>query len=197
MKTAVLVSFLVLVFCGLAWAVWDRNQSISNIDETLKEVRHEISNVKKEAEGYSGGLILVQIKLREQILKTTEAMLEQKSASFFHRINLSYVVNGKAPDPVTEEQLADIKADMDRLRAEITEGKEEAAQYSGGLIQVMILSKVATKETTLAFLQQRFYTAKHRIPVNLGDVIGIGDNFSQQLKPRESLGKIVEDNDAL
>ena len=197
MKKAILVGFLVLISFGLAWAVWDRNQSVSKIDQTLKEIRHEISIAEKESEKFSGGLILVQIKYREQILKTTEAMLEQKRASFLHRINLSYVINGKAPDPITEEQLSDIKADMERLHTEIIEGKEEASKYSGGFIKAMILSKVATTETTLAYLQQRFYTAKHGIPLNLGNGLGTDANLSQQLKPKEPMGKIVKDDDAL
>lgn len=189
MKTA--FSILIIFFLGVTGAFCSEKP---DIDRDLAEVRTSIKNAQEQASNYAGGLILAQIKLREQILKTTEAMLEQKRSSWVYKIHMSYVIQGQTVRQATKEELSDIEADIQRVRKEITDSKAEAEQYSGGLILAMKLSAIATKEVTLCALQQKYYAAKYGIPLLALD--NSEGTFPTKGVPQRP-GKPVKDEDAL
>jgi hypothetical protein len=101
------------------------------------------------------------IDVRVEILRSTEAMLMAKRASLLRRIELVYVVDGKHFLPA---KLSDIEADINDAKSRINTAEAKAGQYSGGLIQMLALTSVATERVTLAQLHLAYYSAKYNLP---------------------------------
>lgn len=160
------------------------------LDKDLVELHTAIEAADTEATQYRGGLILAQIQLRKSVLQTTEAMLLQKRKSLLRRLNLNYVVEAKEVKPASADQLAAIEKDMQDVEAKIKKALDEAAQYSGGLIQITLLMNVETQKMTLAALQHKYYTAKYGIPF-------VAVDFDKPQEKKAPVGKAVEDKDAL
>lgn len=165
------------------------------LSEDLREVRKQIKGAEDEAQRYSGGAIKTFIDLRTEILKNTAAMLDQKRLALVHFINIDYAVDGKSPEPFSQEQLSRIKKDIENTRADIESQRAKAAQYTGGLLKAVHLTAVATGEATLAALNMRYLTAKHGIPLFGLDPESRVDSSTKG--GDEPTGKIVEDEEAL
>ena len=71
---------------------------------------------------------------------------------------INIVVPGLEPDP---EMAANLLAEIEAQREKVTEAEQEAARYSGGLVQAMALSALATARNTLAMLEQRYLSAEY------------------------------------
>ena len=56
---------------------------------------------------------------------------------------------------------ANLLAEIEAQREKVTEAEQEAARYSGGLVQAMALSALATARNTLAMLEQRYLSAEY------------------------------------
>ena len=167
--------------------------STEELEADLANVRRQIVEADKEVSKYEGGLILVQIRLRIETLKNTEAMLEQKRLSIVRAIRLDYTIDGKPQPTVSAEELSPLEDDIKTLEAEINQQTAEAAIYSGGLIKFMKLSAIETSRVTLATLKMRYLTAKHGIPIFGFERSGAGDPPRSEEKP----GRVVEDKEAL
>jgi hypothetical protein len=180
---------LVLGTCAGVLLLAHAQPSTEALDSDLAEIRAQIKAADEEDSKYQGGLIKALVLIRREILRTTEAMLEQKRASFLRRIALNYIVNGKPIVPATDERLRGIAADLDRANASVSKHLAEAEHYSGGLIQGMSLMAVATDRLTLAQLNLAYYQAKY----GMAPVVEIPR--SGLSVPRD-LGTIVKDKDA-
>ena len=62
------------------------------------------------------------------------------------------------PNPELAEHL---QSEIQLMKQEIEIDKNEASKYSGGLILSMKLMTIATKEQSLAALQQKYLTVKY------------------------------------
>jgi hypothetical protein len=145
----------------------------------------------EEDSKYQGGLIKALGLVRREILATSEAMLEQKRASFLRRIDLRYIVDSKAIVPASDERLREIVADLDKANITLSKDLAEAARYSGGVVQAMSLMAVAIDHVTVAQLNLAYYGAKY------GVVLPIQPQFGASRTPTELVpGVIVKDKDA-
>jgi hypothetical protein len=101
---------------------------------------------------------LVQTRLRATILKNTLAMLKQKRESFLRGITLNY----QEPMPRITAPSDDAAAfsELAKARGDAKAAHQEAAMYSGGLIQTMALVREVTAKTTEAAIEQRIALAK-------------------------------------
>lgn len=155
---ATLVSITMLTGCGPKELTPEQKQEVAALKAELSQTEGEISAAKHIDQQFSGGLIKNLITARLEVLGTNKALLEQRINAIESGAKIDVVVSGVKPDP---ELAASIKAEMEDLAVKINEAKTDASQYSGGLIQVLKLSTVATEEQSMAMLQQKYLTAKY------------------------------------
>jgi hypothetical protein len=166
-------------------------EALVALDSDITTQQETLNQDRRESGRYVGGLLQTLASARVAISETTLAALAQK------RLMLKYgvVLPKTAPMPPVhapdQSALSAIEADIEAQRKVITEGELEAAQYTGGLMQAMILSRVATDKFTLALLQQKRLALKH----------DIGALFYNRLQSLETspkpTGTVVKDKDAL
>jgi hypothetical protein len=163
--------------------------STADIDEDLRAIRTQIRDAEEEDARYAGGLIKAMVELRREVLRSTGAMLEQKRASLLRRIDLRYVVASKATLPGSNEKLSEIKEDLKKANDKLLRDQMEAQRYSGGLIQALSLTTVATDRLTIAQLDLAYYSAKYGLALPFA--------IKPEAPEKVSPGAVVKDNDAL
>lgn len=155
---ATLVGITMLTGCGPQELTPEQKQEVAALKTELSQTEGEISAAKEVDQQFSGGLIKNLTTARLEVLGTNKALLEQRINAIESGAKIDVVVSGTKPDP---ELAASIKTEIDNLTAKINEAKADASQYTGGLIQVLKLSAVATEEQSMAMLQQKYLTAKY------------------------------------
>jgi hypothetical protein len=163
------------------------NPSTQNLDADLATIHQDVTEAQAESAKYSGGLLKSFIEVRVEVLRSTEAMLMAKRAALLRRINLVYLVDGKHVPPA---KVSDIEVDISDAKNRISAAEEKAGQYSGGLVQMLALTSVATERVTLAQLYLAYYSAKYELPS-----IQTFVSHSKAIPPNP--GTVVPDKDAL
>jgi hypothetical protein len=182
--TAVLAAAIVFIFL-------QSSVSSFEIDRDRAALAAEIKDVQAESDKYSGGAIKAFIDLRIAILRNTASMLDQKRASFIHRISLRHTIEGRALVEASDAELKEILDELAQAEKKVTESKLEAARYSGGLIHSMALLRVSTDELSVSQLRMKFYSAKYGIP------LPVPDSRAPDEPAKVPPGKIVSDREAL
>jgi hypothetical protein len=182
--TAVLAAAIVFIFL-------QSSVSSFEIDRDRAALAAEIKDVQAESDKYSGGAIKAFIDLRIAILRNTASMLDQKRASFIHRISLRHTIEGRALVEASDAELKEILDELAQAEKKVTESKLEAARYSGGLIHSMALLRVSTDELSVSQLRMKFYSAKYGIP------LPVPDSRASDKPAKVPPGKIVSDREAL
>lgn len=155
---ATLVGITMLTGCGPQELTPEQKQEVAALKTELSQTEGEILAAKEVDQQFSGGLIKNLTTARLEVLGTNKVLLEQRINAIESGAKIDVVVSGTKPDP---ELAASIKTEIDNLTAKINEAKADASQYTGGLIQVLKLSAVATEEQSMAMLQQKYLTAKY------------------------------------
>lgn len=131
---------------------------VARLETELAQTKQDIDAGTRSSAIYSGGLIKDLISTRIEILKTNQALLEQRILAVQSQSSVTvatFVSN-------VDENLANkLSVEITQAKSGITSAKAEAAQYSGGLIQALKLSTIATSEQTLAMLEQQYLVAKY------------------------------------
>ncbi len=167
--------------------------STEEIDADMMRVDEQIVVVKGEIEKFSGGLLPNLMQMRLEILENTKAMLEQKKTGLNRFINIKYMINGQPfKRPVDYEIKAkELEDELGRLGADIKQMRIESAQYSGGLIKVMIEMKIATNENTKAMFEQKRLSLIYDFPIYFSPKIG---SVAEDKPKRKSMGGADLDN---
>lgn len=131
---------------------------LSRLETELTQTKQDIDAGNRSAAAYSGGLIKDLISARVEILKTNQALLEQRILAVQSQGSVTVAT---VTSSVDEELAGKLAAEITNAKASIASAKGEAAQFSGGLVQALKLSAVATSEQTLAMLEQRYLVAKY------------------------------------
>jgi hypothetical protein len=131
---------------------------VSRLEAELSQTKQSIDEASKSASAYSGGLIKDLISTRIEILKTNQALLEQRILAVQSQGGVKIETTASKPD---EEAASKLTIEITKAKAAITSAKVEVAQYSGGLIQALKLSTIATSEQTLAMLEQQYLVEKY------------------------------------
>ncbi|WP_223507794.1 hypothetical protein [Pseudomonas sp. BF-B-25] len=131
---------------------------VSRLEAELSQTKQSIDEAAKSASAYSGGLIKDLISTRVEILKINQALLEQRILAVQSQSGVKIETTASKPD---EEAASKLATEITKIKSDITSAKVEAAQYSGGLIQALKLSTIATSEQTLAMLEQQYLVAKY------------------------------------
>lgn len=142
-----------------------QNQPAS-VEASLVEVRARVQEADAERARLDEGLLLSQVQVRLSVLRSTEAMLEQKRLASLLGIAVVWRDEVPACGILPDDRLR-IGREAERVRAEIAEAEQEAARYSGGLLQAMALVRAATAKVQLAVLDQGRVLADAGIPLRL------------------------------
>lgn len=189
---ATLVGITMLTGCGPQELTPERKQEVAALKTELSQTEGEISAAKEVDQQFSGGLIKNLTTARLEVLGTNKALLEQRINAIESGAKIDVVVSGTKPDP---ELAASIKTEIDTLTAKINEAKADASQYTGGLIQVLKLSAVATEEQSMSMLQQKYLTAKYGLAeVKLAP---IQDNAVTASDKKEATAKTTQEQPPL
>lgn len=189
---ATLVGITMLTGCGPQELTPEQKQEVAALKTELSQTEGEISAAKEVDQQFSGGLIKNLTTARLEVLGTNKALLEQRINAIESGAKIDVVVSGTKPDP---ELAASIKTEIDTLTAKINEAKADASQYTGGLIQVLKLSAVATEEQSMAMLQQKYLTAKYGLAeVKLAP---IQDNAVTASDKKEATAKATQEQPPL
>ena len=87
----IVIALLAVALIGVVGVLHAAGPSDSDLDADIAVTKAEIADAQRDAAGYSGGAILIQIRLREAVLRNTLAMLQQKRSSFLRGIVVTYV----------------------------------------------------------------------------------------------------------
>jgi hypothetical protein len=155
---ACIISASILAGCGPTELTPEEKQQVTALKAELSQTEGDITLGREKDNQYSGGLIKSLIKAKLEILETNKALIQQRINGIESRAKINITVTGSKPDPTVA---ASILNEIDGLKNEISTAKNDAAQYSGGLILAMKQAAIATKEQTLAMLQQKYLTAKY------------------------------------
>lgn len=155
---ATLIALTLLTGCGPKELTPEQKQEVANLKNELSRTETEISAANETGKQFAGGLIKNLVTARLEVLETNKALLEQRINAIEAGAKIDIAVSSVKPDP---ELANSIKAEMDTLNSRIDEAKADANQYSGGLIQALKLSTVATQEQSMAMLQQKYLIAKY------------------------------------
>lgn len=189
---ATLVGITMLTGCGPQELTPEQKQEVSALKAELSQTEGEISAAKDVDQQFSGGLIKNLTTARLEVLGTNKALLEQRINAIESGAKIDVVISGTKPDP---ELAASIKTEIDNLTVKINEAKADASQYSGGLIQVLKLSAVATEEQSMAMLQQKYLTAKYGLAeVKMSPV---QDNAATTSGKKEATAKTTQEQPPL
>jgi hypothetical protein len=168
MKQLRLIGPLLLILIGFsgqgcaAELTPEQKQVVADLKQDLDQTRQEIEHATKDDATYSGGLIKTLIGLRLEVLKTNEVLVEQRIHALESGARITVVVNVTKPDSTKATELA---KEIESQRAKVEEARAEADRYSGGLVQAMAETAVATSRNTLAMLEQQYFVAKYGLAI--------------------------------
>jgi len=155
----VAVSVVALTGCSVAHEPTQEDlELVESLRGDLERVRADIAATRTESALYAGGLIKSILETRIGILGTTEALVEQRIHALESGAPIEITVPSSAPDST---RAASLLREIAALESDIADSRAEANRYSGGLVQAMTLSTVATQEQTLAMLQQAYLSSKY------------------------------------
>ncbi|MFL5284772.1 MAG: hypothetical protein ACJ8AW_28305, partial [Rhodopila sp.] len=151
----------------------------------------QIVEASAEAARYQSGLISAYANMRVAVLKSTEAMLQQKRLSVLRGITL--VFRDDVPPAVAVTGDSDrIEQDLSKAQGELREAQFEADRYAGGLIKSLAEVRVTMTRMTITALEQQKLLRRYGIPMpSLAPPAGRSDSA-----PRVP-GQTVPDKDAL
>jgi hypothetical protein len=138
----------------------EQQQQLVGLRQDLGRIRQEIAQANQEIVTF-GGLIQSLVQLRLEVLKTNEALVEQRIQALESGVRITTVVTASVADPA---RAADLAKEIEGQRLSIAKARAQA-EASGGLIQAMQETAVATSESTLALLNQQYLVAKYGIAV--------------------------------
>lgn len=164
MKKIILFLSLSLLFISCAKA---QNFDPQPLKNEIAGLEQTIVKARAESGQYSGGLIKALLDSRIQILENTKAMLEQRLAAGNYGVKISYKVDGKEyiPPANKAEIIKNLESEALQVSQELANAKKEADKYSGGLVQAMALSTVATIQQQLAMLDMKRCALIYDIPL--------------------------------
>ncbi len=177
----VLVAMLAsVVSCGSPGPTPEDLEQVRAMKKELEQVRSDISTAEATSKDYAGGLLGLLASSRVEVLGVTEALLQQRIHASESGTAIEIKVPGTKPDPALAAQLED---EIAAERMELAREREELGT-AGGLLGAVQQTAVATRQQTIALLEQRQLAAKYglAVPAYSGDVAS-GSN-----RPRDTQG---------
>jgi len=144
--------------CGKRELSLDEQEAVSRMRADLQQVKQTINTAVNDDKRVVGGLVKSLIAVRLEILRTNQALLEQRINAIESGAPVTVKVSVSAPDTVGAQRL---ETEIQKQEASLLAAKSDAAQYTGGLVLAMKIAAVATQEQTIALLRQKHLIAKY------------------------------------
>ena len=135
------------------------SQNIDDLEAEIDLLEQEVEKVRAEAARYDGGLVLVLMQSRIQVLELSRAVLENRIVAASGGATLEVVVPAVAPN---SEKASELLVEIAKQSVIVERAREEAAR-SGGLVGALALSTALTEELTLSQLRMAWYQAAYGI----------------------------------
>ena len=157
-RAVVLISMLILTSGCLKKELTPEEKAlVSNLRSELLATDENLRAAKSQNERLSGGLLKALTTVRIEILETNSELIKQRINAVESGAPIKQVTTISNEDPGLAKKLeAEIAVQKSELQA-----AQNDAQLSGGLVGVMKAVTAATKEQTVAMLQQRYLSAKY------------------------------------
>lgn len=155
-------SIFILPACNEQRTLTPQEQElVSQLKQERGQLEQEIETVTGEIAQYNGGLIKTIKQVREETLKLSRDIINQRIQAIETGAKVTVIAPTSQPDPGRAQSL---ESEIEQAKQQLVEAKTKAAQYSGGLIAAISMTTVATQEQTLALLQQQLLVAKYGLP---------------------------------
>ena len=136
----------------------EEQAKIQALKTDLEAIKKEVSAAEEQNAQYSGGIVNALLTLRLEILKTNEALIQQRIHAIESGAKVTIETVATKPDTQRAKQL---EAELTEQEIKVSEADVKANLYSGGLVGVMAVMGAATERNTLAMLRQQYLIAKH------------------------------------
>ncbi len=150
------------VFCFLSGCTRsltpEEQAQVQALRTELEATKKEVSAAEVQNAQYSGGLVKALITLRLEILKTNEALIQQRIHAIESGSKVTIETVATKADPKRAKMLEE---EMTRQELKVSEAEAKASLYSGGLVGAMAVMGAATERNSLAMLRQQYLIAKH------------------------------------
>ena len=137
------------------------NAEVSDHTSDILAIEAELSTIEKTASQYGEGLIINILAARKETLQLSLDALNFFKLSTTDGVVREYTIELTKPDPQRAEA---ILAEILKQKDEIAQAEVEAAE-SGGLMQVLALTRVETEKLTLSQLQLGYFQAQYGLPI--------------------------------
>lgn len=135
------------------------------LEADITKQRATVAERKAAVDEMRDGTIRTERLAAMRLAETTLALLERRHLALKHGITLSTVPTPATAIPAADKDaIAALEADIAERRRVIADTQKDADQYSGGLIKVTLLQRLATEQTRLAAPEQGLLSLKHGLP---------------------------------
>lgn len=124
----------------------------------LEATKKEVTAAEAQKAQYSGGFVKALIAIRLELIKTNEALIQQR----IHTIESGAKVTIETVETKADaERAGQLEAELGKQEVKVSEAEAKANLYSGGLVGAMAVMGAATERNSLAMLRQQYLIAKY------------------------------------
>jgi GTPase SAR1 family protein len=131
---------------------------VQTLRTELEATKKEVSAAEVQNAQYSGGLVKALIAVRLEVLKTNEALIQQRIHAIESGAKVSIQTVGTKIDLDRAKQLEE---ELRKQELKVAEAESKASLYSGGLVGATAAMGAATERNSLAMLRQQYLISKH------------------------------------
>jgi hypothetical protein len=136
----------------------EKQAQVQALRAELEATKREVLAAEAQNAHYADGLIKALIALRLEILKTNEALIQQRIHAIESGAKVTIETVATKADPERAKQL---EAELTKQELKVSEAEAKASLYSGGLVGAMAVMGAATERSSLAMLRQQYLIAKY------------------------------------
>ncbi len=136
----------------------EEQAQVNALRTELEATKKEVTAAELQNSQYSGGLVKTLIAIRLEVLKTNEALIQQRIHAIESGTKVSIETVATKIDPERAKQLEE---ELARQELKVSEAEAKARLYSGGLVGAMAVMGATTERNSLALLRQQYLIAKH------------------------------------
>jgi hypothetical protein len=153
------IAITMAVFLGCAPSLSpEQKEQVKSLQGELSLLRMEIASAQADESRYAGGLIKSMIVIRLEVLKTNEALIQQRILAIEGWAKIETSVKAAVPDA---SRAASLAKEIEAQRRKLDDAKAESDRYAGGLVKALAETSVATTANTIAMLEQARLTAQY------------------------------------
>jgi hypothetical protein len=135
---------------------------ITALEAELATLQSEIAAADTKASELDGGLASDLLSNRLEILRTTEALIQQRIHALESGASITTTITAGEPDLELAETL---EGEIEKQEEALEAARADAAANSAGLIGQIQQTTVAYMEQTLVALKSRYLAAKYGLPI--------------------------------